>query len=153
MAGQHRPGDDRRAAAVWLLPGERSSRQIERRCVRHVAYRVIVGGLHPDHATIARVRARHEKALGGPFTQVLRLLAAGGSHDAHARPIRKGRLAEAPFADGAAVHIVQADQPTGRFGHHPGEAPAGLRGDPLSPVHDRLQVVSCAINSCDKSCE
>jgi hypothetical protein len=40
---------------------------------------VIVGGLHPDHATIARFRARHEKALGGPFTQVLRLLAAGGS--------------------------------------------------------------------------
>ncbi len=47
--------------------------------MRHVAYRVIVGGLHPDHATIARFRARHEKALGGPFTQVLRLLAAGGS--------------------------------------------------------------------------
>src|SRR6266496_6750470 len=35
--------------------GERSSRQIERRCVRDVAYRVIVGGLHADHATIAWV--------------------------------------------------------------------------------------------------
>jgi transposase len=58
--------------------GERSSRQIERRCVRDVAYRVIVGGLHPDHATIARFRARHEKALGGLFSQVLRLLAAEG---------------------------------------------------------------------------
>ncbi len=33
--------------------GERSSRQIERRCVRDVAYQVIVGGLHADHATIA----------------------------------------------------------------------------------------------------
>ena len=58
--------------------GERSSRVIERRSVRDVAYRVIAGGLHPDHATIARFRARHEKALGGLFSQVLRLLAAEG---------------------------------------------------------------------------
>jgi len=35
-------------------------------------------GLHPDHATIARFRARHEKALGALFSQVLRLLAAEG---------------------------------------------------------------------------
>jgi transposase len=58
--------------------GERSSRMIEKRCVRDVAYRVITGGLHPDHATIARFRARHEQALGGLFSQVLRLLAAEG---------------------------------------------------------------------------
>jgi DDE family transposase/transposase-like protein DUF772 len=58
--------------------GERSSRVIERRCVRDVGYRVIAGGLHPDHATIARFRARHEKALGGLFSQVLRLLAGEG---------------------------------------------------------------------------
>jgi transposase len=58
--------------------GERSSRVIEKRCVRDVGYRVICGGLHPDHATIARFRARHEMALGGLFSQVLRLLAAEG---------------------------------------------------------------------------
>jgi transposase len=58
--------------------GERSSRVIEKRCVRDVAYRVIAGGLHPDHATISRFRARHEKALVGLFSQVLRLLAAEG---------------------------------------------------------------------------
>ncbi len=58
--------------------GERSSRVIEKRCVRDVGYRVIAGGLHPDHATIARFRARHETALGGLFSQVLRLLAAEG---------------------------------------------------------------------------
>ena len=58
--------------------GERSSRVIEKRCVRDVAYRVIAGGLRPGHATIARFRARHEKALGGLFSQVLRLLAAEG---------------------------------------------------------------------------
>ena len=58
--------------------GERSSRVIEKRCVRDVAYRMITGGLRPDHATIARFRARHELALGGLFSQVLRLLAAEG---------------------------------------------------------------------------
>ncbi len=58
--------------------GERSSRVIEKRCVRDVGYRVITGGLQPDHATIARFRARHEQALGGLFSQVLRLLAAEG---------------------------------------------------------------------------
>ncbi len=58
--------------------GERSSRVIEKRCVRDVGYRVIAGGLQPDHATIARFRAKHEMALGGLFSQVLRLLAAEG---------------------------------------------------------------------------
>jgi transposase len=58
--------------------GERSSRVIERRCVRDVGYRVITGGLRPDHATIARFRARHGRALGGLFSQVRRLLAAEG---------------------------------------------------------------------------
>ncbi len=58
--------------------GERSSRVIEKRCVRDVGYRVVTGGLRPDHATIARFRARHEEALGGLFSQVLRLLAAEG---------------------------------------------------------------------------
>src|SRR5690348_11929749 len=58
--------------------GERSSRVIEKRCVRDVAYRVITGGLCPGHATIARFRACHQEALGGLFSQVLRLLAAEG---------------------------------------------------------------------------
>ena len=58
--------------------GERSSRVIEKRCVRDVAYRVIAGGLYPGHATVARFRARHQEALGGLFSQVLRLLAAEG---------------------------------------------------------------------------
>jgi transposase len=58
--------------------GERSSRVIEKRRVRDVGYRVICGGLRPDHATIARFRARHEQELGGLFSQVLRLLAAEG---------------------------------------------------------------------------
>jgi len=58
--------------------GERSSRVIGKRCVHGVGYRVITGGLRPDHATVARFRARHEKALGELVSQVLRLLAAEG---------------------------------------------------------------------------
>src|SRR5213078_2871761 len=52
--------------------GERSSRQIERRSREDVAFRVITANEVPDHATIARFRARHEQALAGTFTQVLR---------------------------------------------------------------------------------
>ena len=57
--------------------GERSSRVIEKRCVRDVAYRGSPAAA-PDHATIARFRAQHQTALGGLFSQVLRLLAAEG---------------------------------------------------------------------------
>jgi transposase len=58
--------------------GIRSSRQIERRCTRDVAYRVLSGNRAPDHATIARFRDRHQAALRAVFVQVLRLCAQAG---------------------------------------------------------------------------
>jgi transposase len=58
--------------------GERSSRGIERRCREDVAFRVITADRIPDHATIARFRARHEQALAATFTQVLALCAQAG---------------------------------------------------------------------------
>lgn len=58
--------------------GERSSRSIERRCVEDVAFRVLAANLAPDHATIARFRATHEKALAGLFGQVLALCSRAG---------------------------------------------------------------------------
>src|ERR687892_1310401 len=58
--------------------GERSSRGIERRCREDVAFRVICANQVPDHATIARFRARHEQALAATFTQVLGLRADAG---------------------------------------------------------------------------
>lgn len=58
--------------------GERSSRQIERRCREDVAHRVIAAGRFPDHATIARFRARHEDALAGLFTGILGLCVEAG---------------------------------------------------------------------------
>jgi transposase len=58
--------------------GERSSRAIERRCQEDVASRVICANRTPDHATIARFRARHEQALADTFTQVLGLCGRAG---------------------------------------------------------------------------
>jgi transposase len=58
--------------------GERSSRGIERRCREDVAFRVICANQVPDHATIARFRVRHGKALSDIFSQVLGLCAKAG---------------------------------------------------------------------------
>jgi transposase len=58
--------------------GERSSRGIERRCREDVAFRVLAANQIPDHATIARFRARHERALADTFTGVLALCAKAG---------------------------------------------------------------------------
>lgn len=80
--GQGRPAYDPQLLVALLLyaycVGVRSSRQIERACGRDVAFRVIAGGHRPDHATVARFRARHEDALAGLFTAVLRLCAQVG---------------------------------------------------------------------------
>src|SRR4051794_36157952 len=61
--------------------GVRSSRLIERACETDAAYRVICGGLVPDHATIARFVANCEPALAGLFVSGLRLCAAAGLVD------------------------------------------------------------------------
>jgi len=58
--------------------GERSSRGIERRCREDVSFRVLTANQIPDHATIARFRARHEQALADTFSQVLALCARAG---------------------------------------------------------------------------
>ncbi len=58
--------------------GERSSRGIERRCREDIAFRVITANQVPDHATLARFRVRHERALGEVFTQILGLCAQSG---------------------------------------------------------------------------
>ena len=58
--------------------GERSSRRIEQRLRDDVAFRVIAVNQHPDHATLARFRRRHQDAIGGVFTQVVALCIAEG---------------------------------------------------------------------------
>ena len=58
--------------------GVRSSRQLQRRCVEDLAFRVLAGNATPDHVTIARFRVRHEQALAGFLVASLRLCAAAG---------------------------------------------------------------------------
>lgn len=43
--------------------GERSSRQIEKKCAEDVAFRVLMANAIPDYSTISRFRAKHEEAL------------------------------------------------------------------------------------------
>jgi transposase len=62
--------------------GERSSRRIERRLLEDVAFRVIAANQQPDHATLARFRRRHQDAVAGLFSQVLRLCVRAGLVDA-----------------------------------------------------------------------
>jgi transposase len=61
--------------------GIRSSRRIEAQCRTDAAFRVICGGLVPDHATVARFVVDHEQALEGLFVEGLRLCAAAGLCD------------------------------------------------------------------------
>jgi transposase len=80
--GHGRSAHDPQMMVALLLyayaTGERSSRRIECRCREDVAYRVIAADRIPDHATIARFRARHEDALAGLFTGVLGLCVEAG---------------------------------------------------------------------------
>jgi transposase len=80
--GSGRPAHDPGMMVALLLyayaVGERSSRQIERRCVEDVAFRVIAANRAPDHSTISRFRQRHAERLADLFTQVLALCAMAG---------------------------------------------------------------------------
>jgi transposase len=80
--GSGRPAHDPRMMVALLLyayaVGERSSRQIERRCVEDVAFRVIAANRAPDHCTISRFRRRHAERLADLFVQVLGMCAKAG---------------------------------------------------------------------------
>jgi transposase len=136
------------AAMVALLlyaycVGVRSSRQIERSCQADIAFRVICGGLFPDHSTIARFRARHEEALKRVFSATLRLcekagmatvglVALDGTKMAAAASLQRNatiesleRQVDQMFAEAHALD--EADN--ARFSERRGdEPPAALRG-------------------------
>src|SRR5215210_2592058 len=80
--GHGRPAYDPAVMVALILyayaKGVRSAREIERRCVEDVAFRVVAANLAPDHATIARFRAGHEQALGALFGQVLSMCERAG---------------------------------------------------------------------------
>jgi transposase-like protein DUF772 len=57
---------------------EHSSRRIQRRLVEDVGFRVVAANQYPDHATLARFRARHQEAIATLFAQVLGLCVSEG---------------------------------------------------------------------------
>jgi hypothetical protein len=67
--------------------GVRSSRQIQRRCVEDLAFRVLAANQTPDHVTIARFRARHEAALAGFLVASLKLCAAAERQQRYAQRV------------------------------------------------------------------
>jgi transposase len=99
--GSGRPAHDPGMMVALLLyayaVGERSSRQIERRCQEDVAFRVIAANRAPDHTTIARFRARHDRRLADLFVQVLAICARAGM-------VRVGTVA----VDGTKMHANAA---------------------------------------------
>lgn len=58
--------------------GERSSRQIERMCMRDVAFRVVAANCQPDFSTICRFRKHNERELAELFNKVLCLCEEAG---------------------------------------------------------------------------
>lgn len=74
----HDPGMMVALVVYAYCVGERSSRQIERRCVEDVAFRVVAANRAPDHTTIARFRQRFAESLAALFVQVLALCAKAG---------------------------------------------------------------------------
>src|ERR687887_1882954 len=80
--GHGHPAYDPKALLGVLLyayaTGVRSSRQVERRCIEDLAFRVLAANQSPDHVTIARFRVRHEAALAGFLVESLKLCAEAG---------------------------------------------------------------------------
>jgi transposase len=80
--GQGRPAFDPGLMVALVLycycKGVRSSRAIEMATWDDVGARVICGGLHPDHATIARFVSRHEGPLKGLLVASLAACARQG---------------------------------------------------------------------------
>jgi len=80
--GSGRPAHDPAMMVALLVyayaVGERSSRQIERRCREDVAFRVIAANRAPDHTTVARFRKDHAERLASMFVQILALCAKAG---------------------------------------------------------------------------
>jgi hypothetical protein len=58
--------------------GVRSSRRLEKATYEDVAFRVLTGGTHPDHSSIAEFRKTHLEALRGLFLDILRLCEKAG---------------------------------------------------------------------------
>jgi len=136
-ASAHEPKMMLTLLAYAYSVGERSSRQVERRCREDIAFRVICANQIPDHATIARFRVRHEAALADLFGQVLGLCADAGLVEVGVLAVDGTKLAASAsnhasrsYEQIAAEILVEA----GRIDRAEDEIHGEARGDEL-PEH------------------
>jgi transposase len=118
--------------------GVRSARGIERRCRDDVAFRVITANQVPDHATIARFRARHEGAISKLFGGVLELCAKAGL-------VRVGIVA----VDGTKIAAAAT--------HHATRSFEQIAAEILAEAPERMRrrmssMARRAVTSCPKGC-
>jgi transposase len=116
--------------------GERSSRRIESRCREDVAYRVITANQAPDHATIARFRARHQTAISELFAQVLGLCAEAGLVSTAVVAVDGTKLAAAASERATRSYEEIAKEilaEAGRIDEAEDEIHGDARGDELPP--------------------
>lgn len=76
-----RPWNPRMMVALLLYGyclGVRSSRRLEKATYEDVAFRVLTGGTHPDHSSIADFRKTHLDAISALFLEILRLCEKAG---------------------------------------------------------------------------
>ena len=136
--------------------GERSSRQIERRCREDIAFRVLTANQQPDHATVCRFRQQHEAALAGLFAGVLRLCAEAGllrvgvvaldGTKLRANASRERNRTDAELEAEVRRILAEAErvdaEEHARFGDTRGdELPAGFRDRRGAPAAEALQGV------------
>jgi transposase len=113
--------------------GIRSSRRIEAHCQTDAAFRMICGGIVPDHATIARFVVDHERALEDLFVDGVRLCAQAGLADLSVLALDGTKIAAnaSPFrnrnADWIREEITQLMAVTAQDQQRPAE-PQGLPG-------------------------
>ena len=77
----NRSFDPRMMLALLILgycSGIRSSRKLEQATYTDVGFRVLTGGLHPDHSAISEFRRVHHVAFGEVFFDVLQLCKTAG---------------------------------------------------------------------------
>lgn len=122
--GRGRPAHDPEMMVALVLyayaVGVTSSREIERRCVVDVAFRVIAANRQPDHATIARFLIRHREAIGELFFGVLELCRRAGM-------VQVGRVA------------VDSTKLAANASAHQNRTAAGLRAEAERIIADAIE--------------
>jgi transposase len=136
--------------------GVRSSRRIEAACRTDAAFRVVCGGLAPDHATIARFVVDHERTLEDLFADGLRLCAEAGLVDLSVVALDGTKMAADASIDrnrdagwirrevAKLLAVTAADggaAPQPLDGEAPPAAPGGARGRRLARLQAALAVI------------